>query len=455
MKNWNLLLFVAFCCLGIGTLDIRCDLGLDSDHGVSLVSPALAQIISYAPSTGGGVSYSVNIPSSTLELGSGPIFFQLQTPADLKWAALGLGDQMTGGQLFVIYSASDTNVTLSPRRANTHVAPTYDPHIRAFLLEGSGIYNGLLTANVRCDNCATLDNGKSILSNRSSWVWAVAHGPQLISSNISETIYQHDWHGIFTFDLTKAVGGDSLNPFFHSSPPLTLLTLNPEQQQISDTLLHKKRIAHGVMSSVAFVLLFPNFGLLLHIIPTRYTVAWIHAPLQMFAVLLALAGLILGVSVSKDLQELAGYHPVLGYLSIGGVVIIQPILGIMQHVRFRQSREKTLYGVSHRWLGRFLCAFGIVNGGIGFHYAQAKNPDIPLASPIVYAIICAFVGAIYVLVLLWSQQRACFGPRTSYRGRFLRSKEPGVIEWPMANGNNDEQATAQEVDIAKEKIFLA
>lgn len=400
------------------------------------------------------MSYSVNIPNSTVELGSGPIFFQLQAPVDFKWAALGLGDQMTNGQIFVVYSASESNVTLSPRRANDHVEPTYDPNIRAFLLEGSGIYNGLLTANVRCDNCATLVNGKSILNDRSSWSWAVANGPRLISSNVSETIYQHDWHGIFTFDLTKAVGGDSPNPFFHPSPPLARFTSISEQQQISDALLHKKRIAHGVMSSVAFVLLFPNFGLLLHIIPTRYTVVWIHAPLQMFAVLLALAGFILGVSVSKDLQELAGYHPILGYLSIGGVVIIQPVLGIMQHVKFRQSGETTLYGISHRWLGRFLCAFGIVNGGIGFHYAQAKNPDIPLASPIVYAIICALVGAIYVLVLLWSKHRACFGPRTNHRALFLRSKKPEVIERPVASGNYDEQVTLEEVDVAKEKTFL-
>ncbi|PYI22017.1 CBD9-like protein [Aspergillus violaceofuscus CBS 115571] len=351
------------------------------------------------------VSYSIDVPQNTSSTGSGPIYLRLRAPPGVKWFALGQGSQMTDGNLFIIYSAPDNNITLSTRRATGHVQPQYDSGIQAYLEEGSGIYDGSMTANIRCDNCTTLANGKSAVGKSSSWSWALTYGPPLASSNVSEMLYQHDWHGSFTLDLEKNAGSNFSSPYY---VPLRLSShpsIYSNPQQVSDTILHKKRIAHGVMTSVAFVLLFPNFALLLYIVPSRRTVAWIHAPLQAFAVLLALAGFGVGVSVSKDLQELGGYHPVIGYVAVGGVVIIQPILGIMQHLHFRKTGTSSLYGVSHRYLGRFLAALGIINGGIGFHYAATKNPDIPPASPLAYGIICGAMFLIYIAVIAWRRRK--------------------------------------------------
>ncbi|RAL11630.1 cytochrome and DOMON domain-containing protein [Aspergillus homomorphus CBS 101889] len=351
------------------------------------------------------VSYSIDVPQNTSSTGSGPIYLRLRAPPGVKWFALGQGSQMTDGNLFIIYSAPDNNITLSTRRATGHVQPQYDSSMHAYLEEGSGIYDGIMTANIRCDNCTTLANGKSAVGNPSSWSWALTYGPPLVSSNVSEMLYQHDWHGSFTLDLAKNAGSNFSNPYYVPLRFAPNLSPYSNPHQVSDTILHKKRIAHGVMTSVAFVLLFPNFALLLYIVPSRRTVAWIHAPLQAFAVLLALAGFGVGVSVSKDLQELGGYHPVIGYVAVGGVVIIQPILGIMQHLHFRKTGTSSLYGVSHRYLGRFLAALGIINGGLGFHYATSKNPDIPPASPIAYGIICGAMFMIYVAVILWRRRK--------------------------------------------------
>lgn len=367
------------------------------------------QIISYTPSKGGGVSYSVNIPEDTAAAGSGPIYLQLKAPSNLKWIALGQGPQMADGNMFVVYSASEKNVTLSPRRSPSHYEPLYSPDIEAYLLEGSGISNGTMTANIRCDNCMLLHNGKSIMGQHSEWIWAITGGAALDTTNVSYKLYQHDWHGIFSLDLTMATGGNSTNPFMASgeehSYSIVDYTTKSKQQQISDTLVHRKRISHGVMTSVAFVLLFPNFGLTLYLFPSRWTVVWIHAPLQIFATLLALTGLAVGISVSQDIQDVSGYHPVIGYIAVFGVVLFQPFLGIMQHLRFRMSGKETLYGVAHRYLGRFLSIMGIINGGIGFSYAYTKNPDIPLSSRYSYGIIAGSQGIIYVLVIWWRRSK--------------------------------------------------
>jgi hypothetical protein len=63
---------------------------------------------------------------------------------------------MTGAQMFVIYSDSDgKNVTLSPRLGEGHVLPLFNSAAQVSLLAGSGIANGVMTANIRCECIAT------------------------------------------------------------------------------------------------------------------------------------------------------------------------------------------------------------------------------------------------------------------------------------------------------------
>lgn len=58
---------------------------------------------------------------------------------------------MAGAHFFVMYtSASGTNVTVSPRVSRGEVMPTYDSATQLELLEGSGVSNGVMTANIRC-----------------------------------------------------------------------------------------------------------------------------------------------------------------------------------------------------------------------------------------------------------------------------------------------------------------
>lgn len=58
---------------------------------------------------------------------------------------------MKGSNIFVIYSSKDgKNITLSPRLGTGYVEPVYTANSKVTLLDGSGIADGLMTANVRC-----------------------------------------------------------------------------------------------------------------------------------------------------------------------------------------------------------------------------------------------------------------------------------------------------------------
>ena len=415
---------------------------------LSLVQLGYGQVATYAPSEGMGVSFSVNIPEDTASSGVGPMYMQLKAPSHIQWFALGQGPKMTSGNMLVVYSASADNVTLSPRTAVGHIEPIYNPAIQAVLLDDSGIENGIMTATIRCDNCMRLNNGDHILNRRNSWIWAMKVGDPFRSDNVSHGLQQHDWHGFFSLHPKDIIGGGSENPFELPEKEVDYNDTD-NQQQVSDSLLHKKRIAHGVMTSVAFVLLFPNFALTLHLIPSRWTVAWIHAPLQMFAIALAIAGAAIGYSVSEDLQEPGTYHPIIGYVAMAGVVIFQPVLGIVQHIQFRKSGKKTLYGALHRWFGRLFSALGIINGGIGFHYAPAYNPDIPPASPIVYGIISGLVGVFYVFVLYWKKYRPRFKSQKDTEVIFPATKESAATSTNTSSSTLCEKSNA--VDTSKEK----
>lgn len=58
---------------------------------------------------------------------------------------------MSGSHIFVVYTSADgNNVTVSPRLGTGHNTPQFNSDTQITLLEGSGVANGQMTANVRC-----------------------------------------------------------------------------------------------------------------------------------------------------------------------------------------------------------------------------------------------------------------------------------------------------------------
>lgn len=58
---------------------------------------------------------------------------------------------MSGSNIFVMYtSSSGNNVTISPRVGKGRSEPKFNSAAQVTLLDGSGVSNGVMTANVKC-----------------------------------------------------------------------------------------------------------------------------------------------------------------------------------------------------------------------------------------------------------------------------------------------------------------
>lgn len=362
---------------------------------------ASGQTALYSPED--GISFRVNVPPSTASSEDGPIYLQLQAPADMAWVGFGQGSRMRDSHMFVVYASSPSNVTLSPRLGTGHLMPRFTSDTEVSLLEGTGIEDGVMTANFRCDNCLSWSGGTmDPTDDSSSWIWAAMRGEPLNSDDVEERISHHDIKGAFSFDLTEATGGTSANPFTAISDSDSDQESN-SGSSTSDELspVDKMRTAHGIIMSFVFVIFFPFFALTLHLFPGSKTVAWIHAPLQVTALACGIAGLGVGVAMAREMEAATGYHPIIGYVVMGYFIAFQPALGLLHHLHFRKTGAKSPMGYGHRWFGRLFLVLGIINGGLGFKYAGIGTKGVPTAGIIAYGVIAGVVGVAYIAIIIF------------------------------------------------------
>ncbi|EKG22633.1 DOMON domain protein [Macrophomina phaseolina MS6] len=180
---------------------------------LGLTSTACAQTSS---SCNSNICYALNIPESTANSGSGDIFFQITAPSSYSWVGLGQGSSMSGSNMFVMYTSADgSNVTVSPRLGTGHNMPQFNSNTQITLLEGSGVSNGQMTANVRCGNCQSWAGGSMDFTASSAiWIHASRSGSAMNTDDTSMAIQQHGKdYGSFDWDFSAAKGGSSVNPF--------------------------------------------------------------------------------------------------------------------------------------------------------------------------------------------------------------------------------------------------
>lgn len=358
---------------------------------------SLAQLQSFHPSGHDDLTYSINIPQSTSQSGSGSIYFQLNSTRQVRWFALGQGTRMVGANIFVVYPNGD-NVTVSPRLGMGEIQPLYNSAAQVSLLDGSGYSNGAITANIRCDTCINWTGGsEDVTSASSSWVWAVKYGSPLDSSDVSAGLTQHDDSGVVFVDLVKATGGSSVNPFFQTSKSSSPTTVVTAAAQDPNTLFNQKRTAHAVLMIIAFVIMFPCFALTLHIFPSSRT-ASVHGLLQLLTLVVALVGLGLGVSMAREVKLLTNHHPIIGLVVVSGLTLFQPIMGLLQHRYYRKTGSKGIFAYVHRWFGRTMIVLGIINAGLGLQLAIG-----PKGAVIAYSVVAGVVGLCYCAIIVWVQ----------------------------------------------------
>ena len=355
-----------------------------------------AQFHTFSPLGPNELTYSIHIPAATANPQSaGSIYFQMNSTRRIEWFALGQGDHMAGANMFVVYTSGD-NVTVSLRSSVGHTQPLYNPEAQITVMNGSGIYGPMITANIKCDSCIHWGQGRiNVTSTSSSWIWGVRYGMPLQLRNLAANILEHDVMGVETVDLTKATGQTSVNPFADIISSSANATAD---YPFSEAVIHGKKIAHGVLMMVAFITLFPFSALLLHLSPSSNVVT-IHGGLQLFAVVVAIVGLGLGVSMARQIHNLAHYHIIIGIVVVASLVLFQPAMGLLQHRFFRKTGGKGPFAYMHRWFGRIMIISGVINVGLGFQFTGVGDPDAPRSAVIAVGVVAGIIGVFYILTL--------------------------------------------------------
>jgi hypothetical protein len=134
----------------------------------------------------------------------------------------------------------------------------------------------------------------------------------------------------------------------------------------------RKRNGHACMMSIVFIVIFPLGAISLHL-PlkgvSRRVISRVHAPMQAVGMAMMIGAMGLGIDIAKnDLHYISPVHAhvVLGLLVTSLVILLQPALGILQHLHFKKTQKKRVFAHVHRWSGRVLILLGWVNSGLGF-----------------------------------------------------------------------------------------
>jgi hypothetical protein len=336
---------------------------------------------------------------------------------------------MAGANIFVVYSsANGQNVTLSPRLGVGHVMPEYSADAKATLLAGSGISNGVMTANVKCSNCNSWNGGTmDFKASSNSWIYAIGAGSVVRSDDQDATIQQHSPSRASQFDWTisGAKGGSSVNPFVADvvpssgntttgatttsaapsgtntaspSPTSSTLPADNDLDSFNPDTFNRIAVIHGSLAGIAFVGIFP-IGAILIRIGNFSNMVWVHAAMQALGYIIYAAAFGMGIWLTRTLQPDNHTHPLIGSV-IFIVLLSQPITGWLHHRFFVRSGGRGKASVVHLTIGRATIVLGMINGGFGLYLAGVTGGAV-----IAYGVIAGIMFVLYMAAIVIGERR--------------------------------------------------
>ena len=357
----------------------------------STVTSGQAAVLTTCPET--DVCFSINVPEQSANSGSGDIYFQLSAPTTYSWVGLAQGTMMSNANMFLMYRSADgQNVTLSPRSTSGHVMPTHNGAADVSLLEGSGISNGRMVANVRCGNCDTWGTGSmSLKGSTSNWLYAHLQGSPIDSDDMNAHISQHDREGTFQWDLSQATGGSDTNPFTSAATTSSSNAIGGQNSwmRLSSQAQDRFIQAHGTLASIAFVAIFPIGAILVRLASFRQ-LAWTHGGLQIFGYAIFIAAAGIGLFMADGRDYLCEPHAIIGILLLA-VLFFMPFIGAIHHRVYKTVQKRTWWSYGHIFTGRAAVVLGMVNGGLGLQLADARS-----SYTIAYGVFAGLMGFLYI-----------------------------------------------------------
>jgi hypothetical protein len=197
----------------------------------------------------------------------------------------------------------------------------------------------------------------------------------------------------------------------------------------------KMLIAHGVLASLAFVILFPAGAIAIRL-ASFPGVVWLHAGFQVFAYLVYVAAFGLGVYIASEMSLLDHYHPIIGIV-VFILVFLQPIFGFIHHTLFKKYQSRTFWSYVHIWVGRIAITLGIINGGLGLQLADSMNMS-SRSGIIAYAVIAVIVWLAWVAASIIGERR---------RARKSANSPPKYEEGENGGGRRRQQRGSDDIQL--------
>jgi hypothetical protein len=120
------------------------------------------------------------------------------------------------------------------------------------------------------------------------------------------------------------------------------------------------------------------------------------------------------------------------------MIFFMPILGQLHHRNFKKYQRRTGVSYAHIWTGRLIIPLGMINGGLGFKFA-----DNTVYGPIVYGIVAGIFFCVYVVAVVIGERR---------RAKNQNNLPPKYDEIVMENQSLRDGAP---VDAARHREFYA
>ncbi|ORY83218.1 hypothetical protein BCR37DRAFT_387070 [Protomyces lactucae-debilis] len=364
--------------------------------------------------------FNINVPSDSDDL-----YFSVTGPSTLGYGAMAFGSNM-GGSLFFVLMPNNGNVTLSVRTASGQVQPR--PYtataITTEMLTGTTADSTGFTANFKCTGCRTWSTGSlAVTSTSAPMIYAFSNQQPSQPVSASSTIQQHasSNRGHFNFDLTKATGAGGIpgvalaqtgtaagsSSVSGAVPAATSSSVNGNpvagttssgsssaaSEQAEMDAYRKKWLAHAVLMTVGLIGVFGLGAIVVRFFPALIARAVrLHYSIQLFGIVLAIAGLALGVNASDDMHFMYA-HQTVGVV-IFALIFLQAAGGALHHMMYKKGKGSAATGMGHRFMGRAIIVASMVNVGLAF-----RMPMVGLgkASQIAWYVVMGVVVLAYTI----------------------------------------------------------
>jgi hypothetical protein len=118
----------------------------------------------------------------------------------------------------------------------------------------------------------------------------------------------------------------------------------------------------------------------------------------MFAYIMALAAMGLGIWTAVQINYLATYHAIIGYVVIGAL-LLQPVTGLLHHLLWKKKHSRNVATYPHLWWGRAVITLAMINGGFGLQLTQAYQPGANKGI-IVWSVVAGVIWLVWMGVIV-------------------------------------------------------